>query len=294
MAGKLSPADIRHAIKLYASGKSLGEVAAAVGVRPMGIYKHLRAAGVVRSRAQSVRARGRQTRDGIRDDVVRRFNGGASVKAIAHELGIVRSTVGRCLDDVGIRPRTRSEAMLQRMADTSPDGRKALVKAAHDAVRGMKRCEQDLAERAKTKQRTLSKAGAGELEMMRQLRSAGADAIHQFALGPYNIDIMCWPVAVEIHLTATDPLKVPRCRKRIEYLLDRNVSVVYVWAPRASAIGPEVYGKIIALLNALQWKPSTPPQYRVIRGSGELAATGESKLDQLAHVPVSGRRKRTT
>lgn len=293
MTHKAPRLHVDDAIRLYETGSTTTELQERFGA---GIYFHLRKAGVLRSQCDARRLAGRQRRDAIRSDVVNRFDAGQSVKAIAVALNIQRSTVSLCLADAGISPRNRSEAMLQRMANTPPDERERLTRRAHDAVRGMKRTPEEMAQRAVTKQATGSKIGRGERELAEMLKARGVHAHMQYAFGPYNIDIMCGLIAVEVHSQVGYPHAKPAVRKRIEYLLDAGLNVVYVLCARQSrgrhvltAPDAAAADDIAAFFQRTQSDPTVRRQYRVIRRTGELVATCCGDLDKIALVPVPRR-----
>src|SRR5690606_31719333 len=70
------------------------------------------------------------------DHIINQYRAGVPEQAIGKALGISRSVVSRVLRQGGVERRTQSDAAHLRMAATTPEYRKALAAAAHDARRG--------------------------------------------------------------------------------------------------------------------------------------------------------------
>lgn len=295
MAGERFPPYIDNLVKAYADGLSCKEAGRSVGIGVSQAHYWLKKYGIDTSQVARSFAKARAGRDEIRDRIVQAFKDGGSVKAVAERFGVQRSTVIRCLEDVGIAPRSRSKAMILRMASTTDDDKKALAAAANKARRGAQASADELRKKAFTKARTHSKVGAAEYEFADTLTSIGMHADLQYPVGPYNIDIMCWPIAVEIHSQAGHPHSDARCLQRIKYLCDRGLSVVYIkcasWRNDVWTINaPEIICAyhIAALHEATQTDPSLLGQYWVVRRSGETITSSCCDLDKIALVPVPG------
>lgn len=205
------------------------------------------------------------------DDLVRRYLSGESEKAIADDLGVGRPTIRRRLLAAGITPRGRGEAMSVRMANTSPDERKRLASAANTARRGSKASADELARKAVTAERTLQKIRNGEIGLAALLSTRGVRPDLQKACGPYNIDIALAPIAVEVHVSTTHPMRSARQRERVVYLADRGWRTLYVWLRPGTEASDAAADEVIAHVERAQADPASVREYRVIRGTGEDA-----------------------
>lgn len=280
MARNLTDADRQNLVSDYVSGKSLQQIARERGVAIRTVHLHVQRAGVSRLRGDGVALRRLQERDAIRDAVISRFIGGQSVKAIAADLGVTnRSKIYKCLADAGISGRTRSEAMRVRMINTDETGRKALTVAANLKRREVGVSESEARRKAKTHQLRMSRVGLLEDEFISMLARRGIRTSPQFAVDKYNIDIMAWPIAVEIHVTTTNPLKITRIQSRIKDLTNRGIHVLYVWIGRDLDLRCDAADYAVAFRNEVQSLPPGIGQYRVIRGTGKFVAASGDNLN---------------
>ena len=205
------------------------------------------------------------------DDVIRKYQSGKSVKALANEFGVSRNVIIQRLNAVGIKPRNRSEAMYLRMSQTPKSERQKLAEAAHEARRGCPNSEQMLHKRALAGKRFI---GRFEAEFIEALKSAEIDVIPQEPFLSYNLDIGCGNVAVEIHRHTDSPL-APRHIKKFMNCVNSGKTMIYVWInPTKNIVTASCYDKVIALVKALRANPPAHSQYWVIRGTGETYATG--------------------
>ena len=205
------------------------------------------------------------------DDLVRRYLAGTSEQTLAAELGVSRTPVRRILLEAGVEPRGRSDAMLLRMAQTSPDERQRLAAAAHDAVRGKRRGPDELALRAVARQVTCQYLGRGEDLLRGWLAERGLPTTPQLAAGPYNIDLAAPPVAVELWLSTNHPMRRARLRQKTEDLCDLGWLVVWVWVGNGDMLCESVADKIVTLAESARRDPSLLGQHRVVRGRGDDA-----------------------
>lgn len=218
------------------------------------------------------------------DDIVNRYVKGTSENALAELFHVDRNTIRRRLLGAGIKPRNRSEGMYLRMAQASPEERQRLSKAAHDAVRGLKRTEADLCKRAIGLQKTKGRIGAGEVCLKRWLENRGLDCTLQYAVNRYNIDIFCdgvYPLAVELHVSPCDPLAVSKTfnRAKVKYILNRHWNIIFVWVTKRHFLIERSADYITSHFEEIQSNPTIRSQYRVIRGSGELCPIGGNYID---------------
>lgn len=205
------------------------------------------------------------------DDLVRRYLAGESEQTIATDLGVGRPTIRRRLLAAGVQPRNRSEALAVRMANTPADERKRLASAANTARRGSKASADELARKADTAERTLQKIRNGEIGLASLLSTRGMVPDLQKACGPYNIDIALPPVAVEVHVSTTHPMRSARQRERVVYLADRGWRTLYVWLRPGTEAADSGADEVVRHVQRAQADPSSVREYRVIRGSGEDA-----------------------
>lgn len=165
-----------------------------------------------------------------RHDVLARvyamYRDGVPVIGIARAIGKARGLVYSCLRDLGLPARDMREAQRLRYAGTSDAERCSQTLAAHAAVRGKKRSEKVLAMQAMSRQAAMVRVGAFESDLALDLASWAP--VQQFAIGPFNIDVMVWPLAIEVHTQRCHPHGSPRIRRRIRYLLDLGVSPCYL------------------------------------------------------------------
>ena len=276
MAGKLTDADARNLIEAYRSGLPYKACAERFGISAMTAWKIIRDAGAGRDMSTAVNAGYRKLRASLVDEVVLRFDRGESVKAIAVALGVTdRRKIAQCLNDAGRSVRNRRQAMLLRMERSSPEERAALSAAAHGAIRSTKQSDIHARRRAVGNAHTLCRVGSYEADLIDALASSGKSAIPQFPVENRNIDIMVWPVAVEIHVNSGNPVNLPYTRRRIEQLTDRGLHVLYVWITPSHPFDAHAACRdVVAFYESVKRLPPGIGQYRVIRGSGKLVTAG--------------------
>lgn len=214
------------------------------------------------------------------DNLVQRYLSGESEKALAEVLNVSRGVIRRILLSKNVKPRNRSQAMYNRMANTSKEERKRLSEAAHNAVRGRKRNPEEMNKAAITKQRKLSKLGAGELELQCRICKKGFECIPQFAFERYNIDLAFKPVAVELWSDPCNPLNQTRTHnvRKTKRLCKSCWAVIWIWTPNGS-VSESCIDYIVSFLDRANSDPSLIGQYRVIRGSGDVYARGSFNSD---------------
>jgi very-short-patch-repair endonuclease len=131
-----------------------------------------------------------------------------------------------------------------------------------------------------------------ERELAVMLRERDIEVIPQQAVGPYNVDLGTFPIAVEVwggawHFSRDHT-------ERFHYLLDRGWAVVIVYTDKIrSPLGPGAADYIAALIEICRTAPPPAGQYWVIRGSGELSASGRLDDDDVASVVPRERLRHT-
>ena len=134
------------------------------------------------------------------DDLVRRYTGGESEKALAKSLGVTRkSSAGDC-SRPGSSPGTEREHVPPHGSDSPRGTRPARQRRPRRRARPSVPPEPETRRTAATGRpgltgRTVSPA---EIMLAGMLRDAGLDVIHQKAIGPYNVDLAAGSVAVEV------------------------------------------------------------------------------------------------
>jgi hypothetical protein len=205
------------------------------------------------------------------DYIVSEYLAGKSVKALAEELHVARRAIGLRLKNSGITPRNRSESMYNRMNHTSPEERKRLAEAANKAKRGKPNTPEMLHKRALARKRFI---GMFEQEFIDAISAAGIPVVPQEPFLSYNLDIGCGDIAVEIHTQTYSPLAA-RYVKKLMNCVNAGRSMIYVWInPQRIDLTDACYQQVIAIIKAFRSDPPARSKYWVVRGTGELYATG--------------------
>lgn len=219
------------------------------------------------------------------DYLVREYLAGASTNKLAGQLGVSRGLVDKRLLAAGVKLRTQSEAESLKWAAKTVEERAAQVAAAHNAVRGMTRTEEDLSRRARSKQATKTLASGLEHFVYSELTARGLQLHQQTAVGPYNCDFTTGTVAVEIfggawHWTG---LHLARTEKRFRYIMNAGYDILAIAVDRRFPFTPTVADYLAAEIDLLRRHPPAIREYRVIWGAGQ-ASTGGSIQDD--HVSI--------
>ena len=210
--------------------------------------------------------------------------------AIAERLGIERPVVYSCMNDLGLRRRTASEANRIRMSRMTPKERQELAANAHAATRNFVRNERTRIRIAEGIQRSRKHIGAFEAEVGEYLTSQGVEVVSQMAWDGYNLDffIPARRTAVEVYTSAYRPASISNTAKKTMKLLSAGVSVIDLWINRKTGeiASTAMLDELIACINVACPLPSGRGQYRVIRGQGDYDPISERYLDDLADVAV--------
>jgi very-short-patch-repair endonuclease len=202
---------------------------------------------------------------------------------LSEKFNCARSVIVRILNENGITPRGRRDAMFLRMSQTSPEERSRLTTSAHNAVRGISQSIDHRCKIAITKEKTLSGVIAPlEIDVCNMLIDRGFNCIPQKAIGPYNIDIAIIepPIAIEIfgggwHNSGTH---AARYSKRIEYILNSGFTPIIIWTSGFITNGAIDY--IVTLSEKLRSCPPIRCEEHVIRGDGYLRSIGNRKFNR--------------
>lgn len=299
MSRKCSDADFENAIHAYIAGESAQAVAARFHASEKRLTEALKARGLFRDKAarNQIKAR-KNTARALRrlplpvDEIAARYRTGESENALAVAFGVSRSAITVRLREAGVPRRDQTTANQLLAAQTPIEEHHRRIQIAQDAVRGRRVPLRERIARARTRQRkALGRSSAEEL-LERWLLERGVPTIPQQAVGPYNVDLGAYPVAVEIfggtwHFSRNHA-------KRFRYLFDAGWHLVIVFVDgRRSLLTKGAADYIVAFLQEASRNPTMGRQYRVIWGEGKLCAAGGADADKLAAVvPRRGRHGR--
>lgn len=233
------------------------------------------------------------------DDLRRRYEAGASVKQLAKHFGCSRGPIVNRLKDMGITPRTRSESMFVRMANTSFEERQQLVKNANIAARKRVHTEEEKIKRALRVYETKANISTYEIDVMGEIMLNGVIVESQFPVGPYNLDIALveCSLAMEIHGGGfhTSGRHAARRPQRLEYLFSRGWSLIEVWNVNAFTWNPTAVAENFIAIGQLM-RRNPPPQSRhwMILGNAEPAPVCRSYGYDVPAIPGARRRDDST
>lgn len=214
------------------------------------------------------------------DNLVHAYQSGKSIKQLANEYGVDRTTITSRLIEVGTHIRGPQEAILLAYSRIPISERKRIAAKANQARRVTPPTEEELCKKAVTRQASLSKVGSGENILAGWLRSRGLDPIQQYAVGRYNIDLAIHPIAVEIKLDSSSRrVLTTKELERTKYLLNAGWSVIYILVTKTHFLNVGAADYIMLRFQEAQRDPSAIGQYWVIRGSGETISANGSNLD---------------
>ena len=279
--------DTDNLVQLYQAGVSCPKLGKQFGVSANVVRRHLKAAGVPLTGNRL-----------IYDEAtaLEMFNNGGSVKAIAETLSVQRNTITALLRKHGITPRSRSDAMYLRMAQTTAEERQRLTEAAHAAVRGRTQPEECRIRMAQGRERTKSHASPDAIELAGALADCGFPVTLEKAVGPYNLDIAFdeLPVAVEIQggQWHGHGRHAARIGKRRKYILSRGWHLVEIWrfgTRRRREIEP-MAKNLITLAQAACLSPSGRGEHWVVDGDLKPLSVCKSYGYDLPAVPGSEHR----
>lgn len=279
MPAPRTPVDTNDIIKRYERGESVKQISSALNVSDKVIRSRMKDLGL----APRLR---RLTRDEV-DQIITRYRAGESQGDLAKAFGSPQATIWYWINKHGAQI-SRSEAERRKWAKMTPDERARQVSAAHEAVRGMTRTDEDLFAKALTRERTQSHATDEERMMVDWLADRGIESIAQKAVGKYNIDIAAEPVAVELfgggwHSHGFHRSRLP---ERTRYIADQGWNLLIIWTHKVHPLGIEVTDEMVSYVERSRLDPSFRRQYRVVWGDGKLIAAGCVDDDELALVPT--------
>ncbi len=263
-------------VALYRAGHSAAQIEKLLSVSKTLIYARLRSAGID--------APGRRHPLDVAA-IKRLYLAGESVKALAARFKVSRPAIDRRLREQGVDLRNRSASMYVRMARATPEQRAAWAEAAHDAVRGKPAKGHE--KRAKTyEHRGFCNSSPQELRLIELLKAAGVEVTPQKAIGYYNCDIAIPGVAVEIfggnwHGSGR------RARRQIErtrFILNSGWDLLVILSDARSPVTPATADYIVAYAQERRANQAARREYRVIRCTGELVASGCADTENIAFI----------
>lgn len=268
MAVKRRDIDTDDLVRRQRAGESIAALARATGLTRGGVRYRLNQAGVI-----TIGKTGARRPDILPAIVAERFSRGESVEKIAVDYGVSRGLILARLRTAGLSPRDRSQAMRLRMGALDVQERRRLASAANDARRGQRTPDSERFAKALARERAAIPA-MGELLVAAILHERGITFTAQQAVGPYNIDLACGTIAVEVHRAYWKPT-TPRALKRAEYLADRGWRVLWIVLEGGIAVTTAIADHVIALAKETSGNPATIREYRVVRCDGQDLASGK-------------------
>jgi hypothetical protein len=217
------------------------------------------------------------------DEAYRLYQSGVSLEDVASRFGTYATNLSRAFKRRGWEVRSISEGNRLRMGRMTPEERSANAGAAHDAVRGMTRTSADLEARAYSRMERRLGVSPLDTQMAEWLRDGGVwkgrlivPGLAQ-AIGPYNVDVALYPVAVELWGGAwhRGGRAAARHQERTRYILDAGWNVVIVECTAdCYALTRAAAEYVLSFTQSVRRHPPAQRQYRVIRGTGQEVVRG--------------------
>lgn len=225
-------------------------------------------------------------------EIVARFGAGESTNALAKSYGVSRQVIDRRLRAAGVEPRSQAEANRLSVSKRSPEENARNAVAAHDAVRGKKRTEAEMLLRAQVRERSYAwkedHTSALELRFARWLTALDVPFVPQKAIGPYNVDLACAGVAVEIHGGAWHGYGEHRERapERYRHILSAGWNLAIVWAGARRVPMTSASADVVADFVRRATRDALRGQHLVVWGDGEIVPSDSFGLEDLAAIPT--------
>lgn len=214
------------------------------------------------------------------DQLVREYEGGASVTLLSQRHGASDAAVRRALRRGGVTLRTRAEAQVLRAAQEDTEAKVARYAASGRALRGRPLAQEVLVGRAQRKEVSQSLVGRHEAELAAAFAEAGLQVRPQLAVGPYNLDVAVGDhLDIEIHTSRHSPHLIDRgaIQQRVDYLAEQGWRVVYLWCPDGFTV--EDTQQAVSLAKILSAAPPDIRQHLVVRCHGQHATLGRPKAN---------------
>lgn len=233
------------------------------------------------------------------DKLVKLYEQGVSVKAMAEQFGCSRNVVVRRMEELGLVVRGRSEAMLIRQADMTREQRLALLEKAHAAARGRVHTEEECVLRAHTRFRKQLGSSLYQFDVQRELAALGVETLLEFPVGKYNLDIACCAdsIGVELHGGNWHGYGRHQARRkdRLEYILGQGWGLIEIW--RVGTPGWSVKAvaqQVLAITQGIGPDPADGCKHWMLGCDGEPARVLRSEGYEVAAVRDADRRDQST
>ena len=225
------------------------------------------------------------------ESIIARFTAGESVLDLSRALGVSRSVIVRTMREHRVSVRSRSEAIKLAWKRRDQAQRLSHMAPAHRAVLGRRQSLEERIGRALTVQARTVIRSKYEISLREMLTAAGVETIPQQAVGPYNCDLGAFPIAVEVfggnwHFFGTHASRAP---ERLRYFLDRGWSVVMVVVSRDNPLDQGGADYCRTFIEQTRSNPTARREYRMIRGTGELLASGYLDGDHITVISAPER-----
>jgi transposase/very-short-patch-repair endonuclease len=255
-------------IQKYQAGATLESLAQELGVTDGTISKRLKKWGC------SIRSGLRLELDNLK--IIDLFNQGVGTDGIAKEIGCSDTAIRTRLKKLGLGPRNRSEQQQARMDRASPEEKLRLLSAAHAAATGRSHTWEERCKRAKTHESSLDRMSDTERQLANLFRERGIEVEHQTAIGAYNCDLTCAPVAVEIWGGGWHWYGEHRriFEERSRYIMDCGWNLLIVPITKYFPLTPAVADYLVFKIEEFRANPPPICEYWVIWGAGEFTTGG--------------------
>lgn len=278
--------DRTEIIQLIKSGKSAREASQLTGISIGVVYKAMHEFGITVTCEKKTRKIKYDE-----DSAIFQVLSGKSVKRVASEFCVPRSSIVKAMKSRGLRQPNRSEGMFRRMAETSREERSRLASFANEAARGRKATLQEREKAAKTVSERLSNQSPLEIEFAKMLDAIGVKSIPQCQIGPYNSDLACGDVAVEVwggnwHFYGRHAERTP---KRFRYMHNNGWHVVAVVHNKHHPISERASEYVRNFINWSAQNPNAARRHIVIYGDGIIVNHGCENDDCVSFKPIPSR-----
>lgn len=278
------PLNVNDTVNLYLSGVSVTSIARDNHCSVKAILNCLNREGVYMNGRDWKNYLFRKT--GLMPaDLLAMYNSGLWKNEIASKIGISEGAVGKYLSYLGVPLADNKSQATKRIHERGgKNWSKAVTYSAHNAVKGMKRTEESLIQRANTLESIGRFGSTMERVLFDMLAERGICAIPQKAFSKYNIDLMVGNVAVEVTGRGRKAKDIPAMKEKIKLILNSGYSMIWVWTNTAFPVEDGAADYIASYFKQISRDPSLIGEYRVIRRDGKLMAVGRSDSDEFPGV----------
>jgi len=222
---------------------------------------------------------------------------GVGAAGVAKKFNISASVIIRLLRENGVHIRNASEQQQARMDRTPFHERQRLAEKANAAVRGVPKKRSESIKMARTSFLNGTRRSSPlETRLAEMLLERGIESLPQYPVGPYNCDLACPPVAVEVlggkwHWHGEHRA---RAKERTYYFLDRDWHVLYVPIDTSFPLNDAVADYVANFIKFARGNPSATREYRVVWGAGEFVVGGCLDEDEFTFDPPFTSRRNPT